>query len=198
MERSSLLAPHRLMVIFVVLVLAIITVLFVRGPGFVQRLWHPIDHVAEISDSSDRHELNPYLVCALIEAESDWRADIISPAGAVGLMQVLPATTQELRELGLVDPELADGSLSDPAVNIEYGTAYLRLLVERYHEVETALAAYNAGMGNVDEWVAEGVDIRDTIEFPETRHYVVRVVRARDVYTQAYPELFPEWSDIRP
>ncbi len=186
------------MIAAVIFVLAIATLLFVRGPGFVQRIWYPVDHEMAIKDSAERHEVNPYLVCALIEAESDWRADIVSSAGAVGLMQVLPDTASELRDRGLVDSELAEGSLSDPAVNIEYGTAYLRLLVERYHEIETALAAYNAGMGNVDEWVDEDGDIRDTIEFPETRHYVVSVVRARDVYTHVYPDLFPEWSDSRP
>jgi soluble lytic murein transglycosylase len=79
-------------------------------------------------------------------------------------------------------------------VNIEYGTAYLRQLVERYHEVETALAAYNAGMGNADEWAETGGDIRDAIEFSETKHYVLRVVRARDVYEELYPEAFPEWE----
>ncbi len=125
----------------------------------------------------------------MIDAESDWEEGIVSEAGAVGLMQVLPETAEELRERGIRRRGdcLLRATLSDPAVNIEYGTAYLRLLVERYHEIEAALAAYNAGMANVDEWVEEGGDIRDTIEFPETRHYVLRVVRARDVYEELYP-----------
>lgn len=172
------------------------TFLFLRGPESWQRFYHPLDHQAAISSSADRHEVNPYLIAAMIEAESDWDAGIVSEAGAVGLMQVLPDTAKELRQRGMVDEAtVSSGDLSDPAVNIEYGTAYMRLLVERYHEIETALAAYNAGMANVDGWVEEGGDIRDTIEFPETRHYVLRVVRARDVYEDLYPGEFSGWGD---
>jgi soluble lytic murein transglycosylase len=105
-------------------------------------------------------------------------------------MQILPSTAEDLRKSGRIDPELVGGDLSDPAVNIEYGTAYYRFLVERYHEIETALAAYNAGMGNVDGWIDAQGDIRESIEFPETRHYVLRVVRARDVYERLYPDAF--------
>ncbi len=198
MERSRPATWYRVGLAAAIVLLAAVTFLYVRGPTFVLRLWYPLEHTQLIADSAARHELIPYLVAALIEAESDWRTDVVSSAGAVGLMQVLPETAEELRNEQLVDAQLVSGSLSDPAVNIEYGAAYLRLLVERYHEIETALAAYNAGMGNVDEWVDEGVDIRETIEFPETRHYVVRVVRARDAYRRAYPDAFPDWSDERP
>jgi soluble lytic murein transglycosylase len=114
-------------------------------------------------------------------------------------MQILPSTAADMT--GKVNPDLRieadpdrDGvdsdALRDPAANIEYGTAYLRLLVERYHEIEPALAAYNAGMSNVDAWLERGDDIRETIEFPETRHYVLRVIRARDVYERLYPDAF--------
>lgn len=192
MGHDRFLAWHRLVILGVVAALASITFLYVRGPAFILRAWYPLEHAEAIADSSARHEVNPYLVAALIDAESNWDAAAVSPAGAVGLMQLLPATAEELRARGVIDPGFAGGDLSDPAVNIEYGTAYLRLLVERYHEIEPALAAYNAGMGNVDEWVSEGVDIRDTIEFPETRHYVIRVIRARDVYSRAYPDAFGE------
>lgn len=196
MARSSPLAPHRLLIAGVLVVLALLTFLFLRGPESWQRFYYPMDHQEAIFASAERHEVNPYLISAMIEAESDWQEGIVSEAGAVGLMQVLPETAEELRERELVDEQtVATGDLSDPAVNIEYGAAYVRLLVERYHEIETALAAYNAGMTNVDEWVEEGEDIRDSIEFPETRHYVLRVVRARDVYEDLYPDEFPGWGE---
>ncbi len=206
MIRSSILAPHRLIIAGVVMLLATFTFLFLRGPDFWQRIYYPLpDEYSEaIEASAARHDVNPYLVAAVIDAESDWRADIVSEAGAVGLMQVLPETAEELRTEGYVDLDDVVGdtvandpgaSLSDPSVNIEYGTAYLRFLVERYHEVEPALAAYNAGIGNVDEWVEREEDIRDAIEFPETRHYVLRVARARDVYERLYPDVFPDWSE---
>jgi soluble lytic murein transglycosylase len=179
----------------VVLLLAAVAFMFLRGPSFWQRAYYPLEYEEAIAESAARHELNPYLIAAVIDAESDWEAGIISEAGAVGLMQLLPATAEELERNGFVDEDtVRGGELTDSAVNIEYGAAYLRQLVERYHEVETALAAYNAGMANADEWAEEGGDIRDAIEFPETKHYVLRVVRARDVYEELYPDAFPEWE----
>lgn len=197
MARSSILAPHRLVIAGVVVLLSLLTFLFLRGPAFFQRIYYPLpaSSIAPISESSERHHVSPYLIAAVINVESDWRADVVSEAGAVGLMQILPETAEEIRQRGGVDPVAASGVLSDPSVNIEHGTAYLRFLIERYHEVEPALAAYNAGIGNVDEWVDNGEDIRETIEFPETRHYVLRVARAKDRYEELYPEAFPEWSE---
>lgn len=197
MARSSIFAPYRLAIAGVVVLLTVLTFLFLRGPAFFQRIYYPLpeESIESISASAQRHDINPYLIAAVINVESDWRSDVVSEAGAVGLMQLLPATAEELRQRGDIDPDLAGGSLSDPSVNIEHGAAYLRFLIERYHEVEPALAAYNAGIGNVDEWADAGEDIRETIEFPETRHYVLRVVRARDRYEELYPDAFPDWSE---
>lgn len=196
MPRSSFLAPHRWLIVGVVVVLAAATFLFLRGPAFWQRLYYPLDYREHIASSADRHQVNPYLIAAVIDAESSWDPDTVSEAGAVGLMQVLPETAEELRAQGVIDAGVVtSGPLSDPSVNIEYGTAYLRVLIERYHEIETALAAYNAGISNVDRWIANGDDIRDAIEFPETRHFVLRASRARDVYERLYPDAFPEWRD---
>lgn len=192
MTSDRVLTPVRFVLLGVVVLLALLTLLFLRGPEFWQRLYYPLpeEYIGAIGESATRHEVNPYLVAAIVEAESDWRPGITSDAGAVGLMQVLPETAEELSREGLVDPQYDPDDLSDPRVNIEFGTAYFRLLVERYHEIETAIAAYNAGIGNVDRWVEPGGDIRESIEFPETKHYVLRVARARDVYEELYPSAF--------
>ena len=191
MTRESPLAPHRWAILGVALVLAALTFLFLRGPESWQRHYYPLEYADEIGASAARHEVNPYLVAAVINAESGFEPETRSEAGAVGLMQVLPSTASELERRGVVDADdFPPERLEDPAVNIEYGTAYIRWLVERYHEIETALAAYNAGLANADEWVAQGGDIRDAIEFPETRHFVLRVVRGRDRYEALYPDAF--------
>ena len=193
MSRSSIWAPHRWLIASVLVLLAALTFLFLRGPDAWQRLYYPLpdDHRPAILASADRHEVNPYLVAGVIWAESSWDSQSVSDAGAVGLMQLMPGTAAELDATGIVDEGTVAGvPLSDPSANIEYGCAYLRHLVERYHEIETALAAYNAGITNVDEWVEEGSDIREEIEFPETRHFVLRVMRARDVYEELYPDAF--------
>lgn len=167
------------------------TLLFLRGPAFWQRQYYPIHYQSQIADSAKRHRISPYLVAAVINAESGWRVSRRSSAGAIGLMQVMPQTARDLAQAGTVDgSKYPPGKLSDPAVNIEYGTAYLRFLVNRYHEIETALAAYNAGLRHADEWQKKGGDIRAAIAFPETKSYVLRVVRNRDRYQYLYPDSF--------
>lgn len=154
---------------------------------------YPLRYTEYIQQSATEHEVNPYWVCAVIKAESDWDASAESDAGAVGLMQMLPSTAQEMADWGLVDASVYPvEDLADPRVNIEYGTAYLRYLVERYHEMEPAIAAYNAGMANVDSWLENGEDIRDVIEFPETDSYLLEVVWNKERYETLYPDAFGE------
>lgn len=191
MTRRNPLAVYRLAILGVVLSLAATALLFLRGPDFWQRQYYQLEHRDEIAASAARHRVSPYLIAAVIETESDWDPAARSSVGAVGLMQVMPATADELARRGRVDAErFPPDELAEPAVSIEYGAAYLRYLVERYHEIETALAAYNAGLGNVDVWSAKGGDIREQIEFPATKHFVLKVSRGKDRYEALYPDAF--------
>ena len=196
MPRSSPLAPHRLAIVAVLVALAALAFLGARGPDWFQKQYHPLAYEREIEASALRHRINPYLISAVVNAESGFDPQTISSAGAVGLMQVMPATARDLLRRGMVSKSTVEGKdLSDPAANIEYGAAYLRYLVDRYHEVETVLAAYNAGLRHADEWSEEGGDIREAIEFPETKAYVLKVVRARERYERLYPGAFPGWKE---
>ena len=109
-----------------------------------------------------KNNLDPALVMAVIQVESGFRPDAVSSAGAVGLMQVMPSTAEEL---GLPD-------VADPAVNLEAGCRYLASLLEMFGgDVELALAAYNAGPGAVRRW--------GTIPpYRETQNYVIKVAAA--------------------
>ena len=195
MQRSHPLAAYRWVIAAAVLVLGAATLLGARGPAWFQRLYYPLEYRDEIRASAGRHQINPFLIAAVIEAESDFAPEIRSNAGAVGLMQVMPRTAEDMSRKRLVSSEVVEGkALSDPSANIEYGTAYLRYLVDRYHEVETVLAAYNAGLRHADRWSDVGGDIREAIEFPETKRYVLRVVRARERYERLYPDAFKGWD----
>jgi Transglycosylase SLT domain len=110
--------------------------------------------------AAQRHSLDSLLLAALVQVESGFSPGVVSPQGAVGLMQVMPETG---KSYGVDD-------LSDPQNNLEVGSRYLRGLLDAYHgDLELALAAYNAGPANVDRF--GGVP-----PFPETRSYISKVL----------------------
>lgn len=152
---------------------------------------YPLEHEDIIRRYSEQHGLDPFLVKGVIFTESGFRAEVVSPAGAIGLMQIMPATGQWLAERMGIDFD--ESYLADPAYNIRMGTFYLRELQQQFLVMDTALAAYNAGRGNVSNWLqqpefsADGETLHD-MPFLETRNYVERVHR----YTAIYRELYGE------
>lgn len=115
-----------------------------------------------VSDAAQRHDLDPALVKAVISTESGWNPQAVSRKGAVGLMQLVPATAQRY----------GAGNPFDPAQNVEAGTTYLKSLLDRYNgDLTKSLAAYNAGERAVDN--SGGVP-----GFRETRQYVRKVTDA--------------------
>jgi len=160
-------------------------------PGWYARWWYPLDHADQISRSAAQNRLDPALVAAVIFEESGFKGASLSHAGAVGLIQLMPTTaTWIAAKTGGVDFTTAD--LNDPAVNISYGCWYLRYLIDRYGSYEVALAAYNGGTENVDQWLADarrdGRSFNSVLDIPwnETREYVSRVIDTRAIYERAY------------
>ena len=148
----------------------------------------PLQYPAVIRREAAAKRLDPALVAAVIYAETKFDART-SPAGAVGLMQLMPETATYLaHRSGATTFTTAD--LSTPQVNIAYGSYYLRYLLDEYHGSRVlALAAYNGGEANVDRWIAAGHGATlsiDQIPFPETRAYVTRVLNARGDYRHKY------------
>jgi soluble lytic murein transglycosylase len=150
----------------------------------------PLAHEDIIRQQAQDKRLDPALIAAVIYAESRF-ADRTSHAGARGLMQITPATAHAiaLRTGGV---SFREGDLADPQINIMYGSWYLRNLLDHYGGNRVlALAAYNAGQGNVDRWIADAQARGEpltvaTIPFGETRAYVDRVLSARDQYRHTY------------
>ncbi len=156
-----------------------------------ERAYYRLEYVDIIQQAAEEYQVNPYWIIAIAKCESDFDPEATSSAGAIGIMQMMPETAEDIANLGLVDVEkYPPDELTDPEVSINYGTAYLRYLVERYHEMDPAITAYNAGLGNVDEWLEEGDDIRDNIEFEETSNYLRSVHRAKEAYERLYPDAF--------
>lgn len=156
--------------------------------NLVRSIFYPVKYADIIQEASDRYGVDPYLVCAVIKCESNWNPTVQSDAGAQGLMQLMPATSQELATLGSVDSSTYDPTaLTDPTTNIEYGTAYLAYLQANLNATDEVIAAYNAGLGSVSSWQSSGGDISNNITYAETAAYLVRV---KDAYAK-YQELYP-------
>lgn len=190
--RRRFLRWYRALPLALVSALGIISLAFSYAPSFLFQALYPLEYEELILESSIRHGLDPYLVAAVIDTESDWDADAESSKGALGLMQLMPETAADMAEWGLVDSSVYDeDDLSDPATNIEYGCAFLAYLLEYYNgSTDKAVAAYNAGMGNVDEWLQEESVLTGAITFPETQAYLARVTTARTRYEELYPTAF--------
>jgi soluble lytic murein transglycosylase len=169
----------------------LIAVLAPRLEHAVHELALPLRDASAIREQATQKHLDPALIAGVIYAETKFDPRP-SPAGAEGLMQILPSTAEYLAHLsGGVSFQTAD--LASPAVNIAYGSYYLRYLLEHYEGNEMlAVAAYNAGLTNVDEWVANarahGTQLTvEAIPFPQTREYVRRVLNAQKAYRATYP-----------
>jgi soluble lytic murein transglycosylase len=152
-------------------------------PEWYQQLRYPLRYEAIVRTHAQNYDLQPTLLAAVIYTESKFDADARSGAGAIGLMQLLPETAEGIA-LRTDGHKFAVSDLYDPELNVRYGSWYLRNLLNRYDDVATALAAYHAGPGNVDEWRHQGVGI----QFPETRDYVDKVLEAQRVYADAYAD----------
>ncbi len=152
----------------------------------------PLRHDDIIRQQAAEKDLDPALIAAVIYEESRFR-DQTSHAGARGLMQITPETADAIAKHS-GGTRFKQEDLADPQINIAYGSYYLRLLLDHYGGNETlAIAAYNAGMGNVDRWVSEagGADAFESAEhipFPETRAYVENVTDRRRDYRANYAE----------
>jgi soluble lytic murein transglycosylase len=148
----------------------------------------PLRDASTIRRQAADKRLDPALIAAVVYAESKFEPRT-SSAGALGLMQILPETANFIagRSGGT---RFTTSDLATPAINLAYGSWYLRYLLDRYngHELP-AVAAYNAGLANVDRWLARSggsMSVGD-IPFPETRAYFQRVLQAQREYRATYP-----------
>lgn len=145
---------------------------------YVQRKLYPREYVEYVSKYSAEYNVPEYTVYSVIKAESDFLRDAQSSAGACGLMQLMPSTHRYLAQrLG------TEGDIFEPEENIRCGVYYLSLLYKKYNDWTLALAAYNAGTGNVDKWLEKE---RFEIEFGETKLYVKKLEVIQEKYISLY------------
>ncbi len=178
-------------IIKLIIFLAIITgVIFGTGISYdllVERLL-PLEYEEYIETYARENGLDKYLVMGLIKSESNFETDAHSGV-ASGLMQITDDTAKWIA--GELKIEYTLDMVLDAETNIKMGCFYLSYLIDRYKNTETALAAYNAGMGNVSSWLEDerysqdGITLYE-IPYSETRKYVKKVALFKKLYEKTY------------
>jgi len=187
-------ARRRRGILLLMVLVAILAILpfALRVPDAVMRTIYPLRYAETIRQASEKNDLEPAFIAAVIYTESRFRPDAESHQEAYGLMQLLPQSARFIqRKSGI------EGDFRDPKVNIRLGTWFLGYLNDRYDGDERLmLAAYNSGEGSVDAWTSdEGFDIEKDIPYKETRQYVNRALEAHKTYRELYGSDLRESGD---
>lgn len=159
--------------------------------GIILRKIYPKKYEDYVQKYSRQNNLDAMLIYSIIKAESNFKSDAQSISGAKGLMQIMDSTAKELQEK-LNEDTSEEVNLFDPEKNIMYGTEYYSYLLAHYdNNIHLALAAYNAGMGNVDRWIKEGIINSDgsnieKIPYKETNMYVRKIINNYEMYKRIY------------
>lgn len=167
----------------VIIMLIILTALFIK---ISLSFFFPREEMSLISNYSQKYNVDPALVAAMAHTESGFDKDAVSHKGASGYMQIMEQTANwAAEEIGIKDFNY--DMIKEPKINIEIGCWYISKLINQYGSVDTALAAYNAGSGNVSNWLKDYKYSNDgktlyNIPFNETKDYIKKVNRRKILY----------------
>ncbi len=189
-EKKRLRKRTTLIVVITVMVL-IFLIAIVKPQNIILKKIYRLEYHEYVYRYAEENQLDPLLVFAIIKAESNFKRNIESSSGAIGLMQLMETTAIErANEIG--EEIVVKEALYNPEINIKIGTNYFAYLLEHYEGNQgLALTAYNAGMGNVDRWIEEKVIKEDGsdlehIPFKETNNYVRKIMRDYKIYQKLY------------
>lgn len=186
-----------MILIAAMLTVGILYLMHETGEQIDERIYFPKDeenpdrllYADYVESASQEFEVDESVIYAVIYCESNFRADAVSSAGARGLMQMMPATFEEMQ--GHLDEVYDEDALFEPQISIRYGTYYLSRLYERFGNWETVYAAYNAGPTIVSKWLGDEAYSEDgktlvQIPYSETAHYVNKVSGMVEKYKELY------------
>lgn len=174
----------------------IFLILVVCGFIGIKTYVYPLEYKDEVLEYSQKYNLDPYLVFAVINAESGFDKHATSSKNARGLMQITESTAKEVNEITNSVDSLDEENIYNEDINIELGCQYLASLISRYNgNYYLAICSYNAGIGNVDKWISQGQITEElnttNIELPfkETTRYLKKVIHNYKMYKVIYPKL---------
>ena len=173
----------------IVLILCMI-IAFLNIPLRIQKIIYKKDYKEYVQKYAQEYNVDENLIYALIKAESNFNSNAKSSKDAIGLMQLMESTAQDVckkTDLQISSDELSE-KLLEPDININIGTKYLSILIQKYGNIEIAITAYNAGIGTVDNWIEKGIINSDgsnveNIPYKETNNYVRKILRDYKIYT---------------
>ncbi|HEX2944624.1 MAG TPA: lytic transglycosylase domain-containing protein [Clostridia bacterium] len=181
----------------ILITLAVFIVILAAGAFSVYtalKMLYPIGYPDLVSGYSEQYGLDPYLITAVINVESNFKPDAVSHANARGLMQISEKTGKwAAGKLKIKNYKSSD--LFEPEINIRIGCWYLSQLYKEFGDMDLALAAYNGGSGNVNQWLKDeslspdGKNL-ERIPFPETEQYIRKVKKNYTVYKKLYENQF--------
>ena len=188
---KKLLLNKKLIAIGIVIVIIAIFVLLFKDN--IMKMIYPKKYEEYVSIYADKYQVEENLIFALIKAESNFDKDSVSNKGAIGLMQLMEETAIDVANKNNIelDKENIREDLLKIDKNIDIGTKYLGMMLDRYGNIEIALAAYNAGIGTVDNWIEKGIINSDgsnieNIPYKETNIYVRKILRDYKIYSSLY------------
>ncbi|MDD7305172.1 MAG: lytic transglycosylase domain-containing protein [Peptoniphilaceae bacterium] len=160
------------------------------------------EHIAyqeEINHYAKEYNVDPLLVASIVKVESDFDTNAQSNQAAKGLMQLLDDSARHAAEL--IGEKYLPEKLNEVSYNLNLGVAYYDYLYRYYNNIDLALAAYNGGIGNVDEWIKKGIiDKNDpnvnNIPIDETRQYVTKVTANYEVMKTFYKDGLPSKKEL--
>ena len=157
------------------------------------KIIYPKTYNEYVSKYADEYSVERNLIFAVIKAESNFNDKAISNRNAIGVMQIMEDTAKEIAEKNSIelDNNNFKGELLNIDNNINIGTKYLSILLEKYQNKEIALAAYNAGIGTVNNWIEKGVIKADgsdieNVPYKETNNYIRKILRNYKIYEGLY------------
>ena len=184
----------RLLKRFALIVIALIIIVFVlfdivKIQDIILKKIYPKEYSEYVEEYSEEYDVDDKLIYAIIKAESNFNEKAESHKNAKGLMQLMSSTAEDVAKS--IKLSYNEEDLDKPDINIKLGVKYISDLIKKYDSIELALAAYNAGSGNVDNWIKDGILKSDgnnieNIPYKETNNYVRRILRDYKIYMELY------------
>ena len=183
----------KILVFILILIILLLILKIFKVENLILKQIYPTDYSEYVYKYSEQYNIDPLLMFSLIKAESNFDTNGVSSSKAVGLMQLMDSTDEQVAKNINIEYN-SDTTLYNPEENIQLGIKYFSELMKYYNEnYILALAAYNAGIGNVNNWIDKGIikidgSDAENIPWKETNNYIRKILNNYNIYKKLYLE----------